>query len=975
MKRKEIFDHLSDTLAGEVRTDLISRIMYATDASAYRQMPDAVVYPKHKKDVARAVRFARKQGIAFTARGAGTSLAGQVVNGGMIVDYSRYFTQILDFRPDDRWIKVQPGIVLEELNQYLLKHNLFFGPETSTANRCIIGGMIGNNACGLHSLVYGSTRDHLLETEVILSDGTEATFGPVLREEFEEKCSLPGLEGDLYRHLQHTFSDPSLNKEIRTQFPDPAIPRRNTGYALDILLETDPFTHNGIPLNLSLLLAGSEGTLAQVVSAKLALTDPPPGHKALLCVHLTERTQAFKANLTALRHKPAAVEMMDRKILDLSKKNIEQRRNRFFIEGNPDALLLVEFAFNSRAETTSACKNLITDLQKEGYGYAYPVISGNDISRVWALRKAGLGVLSNIKGDHRPVSVIEDTAVRVEDLPAYMEEFELMMDTHQRECVYHAHIGTGELHLRPLLNLKDPKDVELFRTLARKTALLVKKYRGSLSGEHGDGRLRSEFIPLVVGNRNYKAMKALKNIWDPQEIFNPGVITGFRPMDSFLRYTGQTGERDIPTVQSFEDTGGILRAAEKCNGSGDCRKSELIGGTMCPSYMATRDEKHTTRARANVLREMLSRPENANPYDHPGIYEILDLCLSCKGCKSECPSGVDIAKMKAEFLQHWYDVHGVPLRSRMIAWITTFNRLGMILPAVYNYFLSEKHCSTLLKKTLGFAPARSIPLLHKKSFRRIAARTLPHLNPLHPKRRVYLFVDEFSNYNDVAIAMNTLRLLTGLGYEVVLPRHGLSGRTFISKGFLRKARSIAQENIRTLSPLISAETPLLGIEPSGILGFRDEYPDLAGPELKKESRNLQKNSYLIEEFLVREYQNGRIRKNAFRELPVSVLLHGHCQQKALTGTRATREMLSLIPGICVEEIPSGCCGMAGSFGYEKEHYELSMKVGELILFPAIRKAASGTIICAAGTSCRHQIKDGTGTRAMHPVEIMVKALI
>lgn len=974
--RENILDPLKKLLEGPVKTDIISRTIYATDASAYRQMPVAVVLPKHKNDLSKLISFARKNKIPLTARGAGTSLAGQVVNKGIVVDYSRYFTEILDYQADKKEIRVQPGVILEEMNKQTLEDQLFFGPETSTANRCNIGGMIGNNACGLHSLVYGSTRDHLLVTEVILSDGSEARFGPLLREDFEQKCKLDGLEGKIYRQIQALLSDPLNQQSIREEFPHPSITRRNTGYALDRLLETDPFTGNGIPFNFSALLAGSEGTLAQLTAATLNLIDRPPQHAFLLCLHLSALEHAFEANLVALKHRPAAVEMMDKTILDLSKKNREQRRNRFFIEGDPEALLFIEFACHSPEEGKEKTEALIHDLQTSGFGYAFPVVEGDDIKRVWALRKAGLGVLSNLKGDARPVSLIEDTAVRVEDLPAYMQDFEKLLKKYDKECVYHAHIGTGELHLRPILNLKEPADLKVFRSLATDTALLVKKYRGSLSGEHGDGRLRSEFIPLMLGDNNYKLIKDIKNCWDPDHLFNPGIITPVVQMDEYLRYSHRQEPMPvITTIQDFSDTGGILRAAEKCNGSGDCRKSHLIGGTMCPSYMASKDEQNTTRARANVLREMLSSKGNKNPYDHPEIYEILDLCLSCKGCKSECPSNVDIAKMKAEFLQHWYDAHGAPLRSKLIANITSFNRLGMLAPRLFNALVSNRFTSGVLKKTLGFAPMRSIPKLSAKTFRRSLKKQVHHLNPANPLRSVYLFIDEFTNYNDSRVGMAAIHLLTRLGYRVEPVKHGLSARTYISKGFLRKAKSIAIQNICQLAPLVTDEKPLIGIEPSAILGFRDEYPDLVGAQYREQARKLSQHTFLLEEFLLQELQAGRIQSGQFTKAKKHILLHGHCQQKALCGTEVTLKALSIPKGYTVEEIPSGCCGMAGSFGYEKEHFDLSMKVGELVLFPAVRKAAPDSLISAPGTSCRHQIADGTGKQAMHPAEILLQALV
>ncbi|HKK10189.1 MAG TPA: FAD-linked oxidase C-terminal domain-containing protein [Bacteroidales bacterium] len=966
---------LDSYLEGDVYVNEIWRKLYATDASAYREMPLGVVRPKNTKDLKKLIAFANKNKTSLIPRTAGTSLAGQVVGSGIVTDVSKYMTSILEINEEEKWIRVEPGVVLEEMNQILLKKGLFFGPETSTANRCMMGGMVGNNSCGLHSLVYGSTRDHTISVTALLSDGSEATFGPLTNEKFKEKCQLDNKEGEIYRKMDEIFSNQENQDEIRAHFPDPEIHRRNTGYALDLLLDSNVFGKSEEPFNLSKLINGSEGTLAFITEIKLNLVETPPKHKALLCVHFNKLSDAFKGNLVALKHHPTAVELMDKKILDLTKGNIEQRKNRFFVEGDPEAILIIEFARQSEAELEKVVNASLSDFKNQKMGYSFPVVKGKDIPKVWNLRKAGLGVLSNLPGDAKPVSVIEDTSVKPELLPEYMEEFGQLMERYKLECVYHAHIATGELHLRPILNLKDPGDVELFRTVARETAELVKKYRGSLSGEHGDGRLRGEFIPLMVGDKNYKLMKEVKEVFDPNHIFNPGKIVDTPPMNSSLRYEPGLPTREIETVFDFSKEQGILRAAEKCNGSGDCRKSEKIGGTMCPSYQATRDETATTRARANILREFLTNSNKENPFNHEEIYEVLDLCLSCKGCKSECPSNVDVAKLKAEFLQHYYDDNGIPLRTRAIAYISHINKLGAFLPGITNFFMSNPLTSSLMKRALGFAPDRSIPLLYKTTLRTWAKKNLPRLNPKNPIKRVNLFTDEFTQFNDTEIGIKTIKLLTKLGYEVSLPHHEISGRTFLSKGLLRKAKAIANHNIELLSPHVTPEAPLIGIEPSGILTFRDEYPDLANPENMVKAKKLAASALMFDEFFEKEVAAGNITPEQFTGEKVNIKLHGHCQQKAVASTTPTIKMLSFPKGYHVEEIPSGCCGMAGSFGYEKEHYEVSMKVGELVLLPEVRQTPSETILAAPGTSCRHQIKDGADRKASHPAEILWEAVI
>jgi FAD/FMN-containing dehydrogenase/Fe-S oxidoreductase len=967
-------ENLGRDLEGDLKYDRITRIIYSTDASVYREVPLAVSWPRNTSDIRKILAFASYNNIPVTMRAAGTSLAGQVVGSGIIVDVSRYMKRILEINEEEKWVRVEPGVVPDELNMVLKEKGLFFGPETSTSNRCNIGGMVGNNACGSHSLIYGSTREHTIELKTILSDGSEAIFGPLDSESFERKCLLSGLEGRLYREIRQMLSDQTNREQILKGFPDPRIPRRNTGYALDMLLDSEVFTRDsGRPFNFCNLLAGSEGTLAIVTEVRLNLVSLPPPHNALVCIHLRERNDAFHTNLKVLKYNPSAVEMMDNRILELTKNNISQRNNRFFLEGEPGSVVIAEFEGKTSDEVDSVISEMIDDLKRNNSGYAYPVIKGKDISRVWALRKAGLGILSNMKGDSRPVSLIEDTAVYVEHLPQYIEDFEEMLARYNKDVVYHAHIGTGELHIRPVLNLKDPDDVELFRILGTETAKLVKKYRGSMSGEHGDGRLRGEFIPLVMGEHNYNLMKEIKKTWDPGNLLNPGKITDTPVMNTSLRYVPGKKTPEITTILDFSSTGGIVRAAEKCNGSGDCRKTVLIGGTMCPSFMATGEEKDSTRARANILREFLGSDES-NPWDHREIYDILKLCLSCKGCKAECPSGVDIAKLKAEFLQHWHDIHGIPLRTLLIAYITTINRIGSIAPQVFNFFIMNKLISGLFKRTVGIARQRSIPSIYKTTLRKWAGNNLNAFNPKEPVGKVCLFIDEFSNFNDTAIGISTVTLLTKLGYRVVTVKHNESARTYLSKGLLRKAKKIVRDNITRLREVVNGDVPLIGIEPSAILGFRDEYPDLAGDDIRDDTARIARSSFMVDEFVAGEYRAGRIRKELFAGDKSEILLHAHCQQKAVSSSSFTIEMLSIPENYNVREIPSGCCGMAGSFGYEKEHYDLAVRIGEMILFPEIRSAARNVIIVAPGTSCRHHIKDGTGRTALHPAEVLLKAL-
>jgi len=681
----------------------------------------------------------------------------------------------------------------------------------------------------------------------------------------------------------------------------------------------------------------------------------------------------MEATQTAMKHEPAACELMDKIILDCTKDNIEQSKNRAFVEGDPKGVLLVEFRGETKIEAEAKADALIQDLQKEGRGYAFPKVYPPQTTGVWKLRSAGLGLLSNIAGDKKAVACIEDTAVALEDLADYIDEFEEMMKGFGQRSVYYAHAGAGEIHLRPILNLKKSEDVAEFYKISEATAKLVKKYKGSLSGEHGDGRVRAAFIPLMVGPENYALFQRIKQTWDANGIFNPGKIVDAAPMNTSLRYTPEQDTPEFNTVFDFSDTGGILRMAEKCNGSGDCRKLPLSGGTMCPSYQATRNEKETTRARANTLRTFLTKNTGKNPFDHEEIKEVMDLCISCKGCTSECPSNVDMSSLKAEFLHQYYQSNGIPLRAKAFANITQLNNLGAILPSFSNLFLKGKAASALIKKVLKIAPQRSLPPLHKTTLRKWFKQNAT--TPTKKIKTVYLFCDEFTNYNDTPIGIKAIQLLTKLGYEVKIVTHPESGRAALSKGLLTMAQDFAKKNVAIFKDLISEDTPLLGIEPSAILSFRDEYPRLVAEQDRAAAKKLAKNTFLIDEFLAAEINKGNITANQFTDQAKHILLHGHCHQKALASVQPTAWMLSLPTNYTVEIIPSGCCGMAGSFGYEAEHYQVSMQIGELVLFPALRQAHTETLIAATGTSCRHQIKDGVQKEALHPVEILWDALL
>ena len=959
----------------DIHTDPLHRMAYATDASAYREMPVGVAYPENASDVRELLAQARARRTHLIPRAAGTSLAGQVVGEGIVVDIKGW-NRVLEINAQERWARIQPGVVRDELNLALKPYGLMFSPETSTSNRCCLGGMFGNNSCGTHSLVYGSTRDHVIACKGVLSDGTE--FDTARVDDPGYRAARPLLDAVL-RQLEDWRADSSVRQLLLDNFPDRSLRRRSCGFAIDEAVEAR---------DLCKLLAGSEGTLAFITEMTVSLDPLPPKEKMVVNAHCNTLEGSFEANLIALKHRPAAVELMDGKILQLSFQNIELKRNTTFIEGVPPAVLIAEFWGETREEIDAKASAFEREAMGSGLVYACTRVYGTDVAKVWDLRKAGLGVLSGMKGDAKPIGVVEDTAVAPERLPAYMRDFREMLDRLHTSCVFYGHISTGELHLRPILNIKTAEGRKLFRDIATETALLVRKHKGSLSGEHGDGRLRGEFIPLMYGPEVYAMMQEVKRTWDPDGLFNMHKIVDTPPMDEGLRFeVGQTYR--IESVKTYynwraafdeckvEGASGVRSQAhalmcsvEQCNGAGACLKSNLIGGTMCPAFKQSGDELRSTRARANILREALTRGKG---FDDPAVTEILDSCLACKGCLSECPSNVDMTRIRSEVLQQKYDRHGTPLRSWMVARMARMEAFGALVRPFYNFFATWKPSAALIKRIVRFSADRQIPALSRYSMRKLVA-----MEPQPAEgRKVYLFADEFTNHQEAELGLTFVRLLNRLGYRVEIPRHVESGRAAISKGCLRLAKKYAVKNVSLLKDIVTGDCPLIGIEPSCILSFRDEYPDLVPPEMRDEAKKLAGNCLLFDEFLMREVRAGRIGSDAFRETDADIWLHGHCHQKSLVGVGATADLLRLIPGARVHVIPSGCCGMAGSFGYEKEHYATSMAIGEMVLFPTVRKAVESpgkTLVAAPGTSCRQQILDGTGVKAQHPVEILFNSL-
>lgn len=993
-------------------TDSLHKIAYSTDASVYREVPYAVAYPETVEDIQELIHLAKEKGTHVIPRAGGTSIAGQVVGSGIVVDISKHWNHILEINEQEKWARVEPGVVRDELNIALKPYGLFFSPETSTSNRCCIGGMFGNNSCGTHSLVYGSTRHHVIACKGVLSDGsvfdTEKVDEPGYLEE------RPLLQ-KIIRQLESWAIDKSVRSLIEANYPDKDLQRRSCGYAIDEAVEKIE-TDKGLAL--CKLLAGSEGTLAFITEIKVSLDALPPTELMVVCAHCDTLDKSFEANLVALEHHPSAIELMDGDILELCKGNIEAQKNRFFVKGDPAALLITELRAETREELDEKAQKLERDLISSGFVYECTRVYGDDVTRVWALRKAGLGVLSGMKGDAKPMGVIEDTAVAPKFMPDYMKDFQLMTKRLNAKCVFYGHISTGELHLRPIINLKTKEGQKLFREIATETALLVKKHRGSISGEHGDGRLRGEFIKLLYGKETYQLMRDVKHCWDPENLFNVHKIVDTLPMDSMLRFDVDQQyeiEKELKSDKTYfnwkaafdectapgatgakSQINALMCSIEQCNGAGDCRKSNIIGGTLCPAFKVSRDETKTTRARANVLREILTRGwwseafittekkqqnnVDSSIFSSKELAEVLESCLACKGCKRECPSNVDMTRLRAEILQHKYDAQGTPLRTYLVARMAQIESLGALVRPLYNLFATWNPSAWIIKKIVRFSSNRQIPKLSRYSMRKLVAREQLKITQTKPvNKKVYLFADEFTNHQEAELGLTFAKLLMKLGYEVEIPKHVESGRAAISKGCLKLAKKFAEKNVRLLADKVSESHPLVGIEPSCILSFRDEYPDLVSLEMRQKAMELGKHCLLFDEFLMQEITAGSISENDFSSVEADIWLHGHCHQKALVGVEKTAEVFKkLLPQATVHVIPSGCCGMAGSFGYEKEHYETSMAIGEMVLFPAVRKATANkekhVIVAAPGTSCRQQILDGTGVKALHPIELLYNCI-
>lgn len=951
----------------EIHTDNLMRSIYASDASIYQEMPIGVAYPKTNEEVRALVVSAHKYNIPLIPRSGGTSLSGQCVGNGLVVDVSKYMNSVLEINTAEKWVVVQPGVIRDELNLLLSQHNLYFGPNTSTSNRCTLGGMVGNNSSGSTSIESGTTRDHLLEVKMVLSNGDEVTFGSLTEDEIRFKSQQDDFEGQLYLGMLEILVENATI--IKTQYPDETIHRRNQGYALDILLRSQPF--GGLELfNMSKLICGSEGTLGMITEIKIQLEDLPNPDVSVLVAHFSALDESLKATIMAMKYGPSKCELMDKIILDCTKENKQQSKNRYFIHGDPAAVLMIEFRPTVTQTSYESAAALAEVFRQNNIGYAFPILNAKEASSVWELRAAGLGLLSNVKGNAKPIACIEDTAVKVEDLYLYIREFQELMQQFKQNPVFYAHAGAGELHLRPIIDLKTEDGQRDLEEICRSSAELVRKYRGTISGEHGDGRVRAPFLEVLVGKEVVYIWEKVKSYWDPDNIFNPNKIVFPKPVTEDLRY--KIGENyDEETAYNFKEDGGFMMAVEKCNGSGDCRKTNVTGGTMCPSYKASLEEKDSTRARANALRVFLKSDEKKMNFNADEVIDILDLCLSCKACYSECPSNVDMSLYKSEYYFQYYKNNKRRNRDYIITYFSAFYGYGSYIPFLFNGI--NKVFGPMIKKMAGFHQGRSLPMLGETTLHRWI-RKQPYSEAENGKGRLYLFVDEFTNLVDSSIGIKAVKLLSRLGYEVMTLPNQESGRAALSKGMLDRAKKVAGENVRMYDGKIDALTPLVGIEPSAILSFRHEYPKLLRGQEASAAMLIAEHTFTIEEFLYKEIIAGNIQTNQFDNKPRKVLYHAHCHQGALSDVDKSLFVLSFLENTEVERIASGCCGMAGSFGFEEEHFDLSQKIAAQILVPAVRNRAEDSMVCASGTSCRHQILDSTGTYSLHPVEVLYEAL-
>jgi len=948
--RSRLSHDLAQQLSGEVRFDPISRALYATDASVYRIQPAGVVLPRSREDLIRTVRLCAQHRCPLTMRGGGTSQAGQAIGPGVIVDTSKYFNRLLELNAAERWARVEPGIVLDELNAELKPHGLRFAPDISTASRATIGGMMANNSSGARSVLYGKTIDHVLEQEVALSDGSVVRFRPLSPEELDAVCHGVGLEAECYREvrrLAHLHAD-----EIERRYPK--VLRRVGGYNLD------EFTQPDRPFNLARLMVGSEGTLGVVLEAKLNLV-PLPAAKAVLAIQFGDLLEALAATPVILRHRPSAVEVMDKFILDHTRQSpaLDDLR-RTFVDGDPGALLCVECYAERQDDLPPRLQAIEQELRARGFGYRYHhALDLAGQARIWSVREAALGLSMAMKEDAKSLSFVEDTAVAPERLRDYIERFLQIVQRHGTSAGVYAHASVGCLHVRPVVNLKTERGVRQFEAIANDVAALALEFGGALSGEHGDGLVRSPFMEKMFGPVLYEAFRTVKRTFDPHGLFNPGKIVDAPPLTANLRYGPGYVTPAPATFFDYSEYGGMAGAVEMCSGLGACRKK--LDGTMCPSYMATREEADSTRGRANVLRLAMAGQLGEAGLGDAGVFDVLDLCLECRACKAECPVGVDMARFKSEFLADYWSRHGVSWHAWALGNAHGLARWGSRFAPLSNWLMNSGIGRLAAENVLGIDRRRTLPTF--------AGRTLDRLAPRADDRSdVIVFNDTFTNYYEPEVGLAALDVLRAAGVRAGLVTHRCCGRPQISKGLLTAARALAEANTAALYPHAARGQKIVFCEPSCLSAMREDTPSLLRGEIREKATVVAAACTLFEEYI------------STKDVPLGpwsgeILLHGHCHQKAMGLLSPAKSLLSKVPGSTLVDLDAGCCGMAGSFGYAREHFDVSRAIGERKLLPAVRQKKANAVVVAAGTSCRHQVHDFTGERAVHPAVFLNSLLV
>jgi FAD/FMN-containing dehydrogenase/Fe-S oxidoreductase len=950
---------LESQIEGEVRFDKVSRALYSTDASVYQIEPAGVVVVKSKEDIIRTVKLCKKHACPLTMRGGGTSQAGQAIGEGLQVDTSKYFNRLLEVNVAERWARVEPGIVLDELNAALRPYNLRFAPDISTASRATVGGMMANNSSGARSVLYGKTIDHVLEQEVVLSDGSVVQFRARSRAEVDAVCQRDTLEAACYREVRRLAAAHAT--EIDRRFPK--VLRRVGGYNLDSFVDPDQ------PFNLARMIVGSEGTLGIVLEAKIALV-PLPNAKAVLTIQFATLLEALEATPAILAHHPSAIEIMDGFILDNTKQSAAlDRMRRTFIEGDPAALLCVELYDDDASRLPARLEAIERDLTARRFGYRYfHALDLATQATIWGLREAALGLSMAMKDDAKSLSFVEDTAVAPEQLRDYIDRFLTIVKRHHTTAGVYAHASVGCLHVRPVINMKTADGVRTFESLANDVADLVLEFGGALSGEHGDGLVRGPFMEKMFGATLYEAFRSVKRTFDPDGIFNPGKIVDCPPMTRNLRYgAGYQTPRPV-TFFDYDEYGGIGGAVEMCSGLGVCRKT--LDGTMCPSYMATKEESHSTRGRANVLRLAMAGRLNESGLGDEGVKDVMSLCLECRACKAECPVGVDVARFKSEFLADYWQRHGTSMRARLLGHIHDLSRWGSRFAPLSNTVAQSGPVRWINERFLGLDRRRKPPAWAAATFSdRFRARNGSDA-ARSDERPAFIFNDTFTNFYNPQIGMAGVNVLRAIGYVPALAPNVCCGRPLISQGLLSEARELAAKNATALYRIAERGDRILFFEPSCLSAIREDAPSLVRGEDQRRARRVAEASMLFEEFVESSWPATR----TLNAGPSTIQLHGHCHQKAMGLLAPAKALLSRVPGATVVDLNAGCCGMAGSFGYVRDHYDVSRAIGERRLLPAARNLKAGSVLVASGVSCRHQVADFTGVVALHPAEL-VQSLI